>query len=60
MVKALELIFYNLNNVIKQTLELDLRDIWKLQYEEISKYKTDVVMPMWIELYNTKMLEMNK
>ena len=51
---------YNLNNVIKETLELDLSDIWKLQYEEISKYKTDVVMPNWIELYNSKMLEMNK
>ena len=51
---------YNLNNVIKETLELDLNNIWKLQYEEISKYKTDVVMPNWIELYNSKMLEMNK
>ena len=51
---------FSLNNSIKNTLNLDLDKIWKSQYKEVSRYKTELVMRSWIELYNTKMLGSNK
>tara|TARA_B100000131_G_scaffold320295_1_gene368078 strand:- start:2957 stop:3973 length:1017 start_codon:yes stop_codon:yes gene_type:complete len=50
----------SLNSTIKNSLNLDLDNIWKRQYQEVSRYKTELVMTSWIELYNTKMLGSNK
>ena len=50
----------SLNKTIKNSLNLDLDEIWKCQYQEVSRYKTDLVMRSWIELYNAKMLGSKK
>ena len=51
---------YSLNSVIKESIKLDLKQVWRSQYDQIRRYKTEVVMPNWIELYNSKMLDVNK